>query len=282
MPNIFLSPATYNNTVQAEDHSFEQELIHPLTDLLATGLKKSKVHCDRRADYMSDNDTVTFSNAGSYDLHLALHANMAPDCLSGALRGIRVLHAPNDLEGARCAEALAGRLKRVYPLSDQVFPEPCDAVEQLTGVSNPSVMLLLGYRDNAADAEWVQRERGAIAAAICQAIEAYLEVEAYTGEEDDIALQVTVSQAPLVEPRSPIRAKEKTSVPTLAPALYEGIVRAPFGGLVMREAPDSTSSILKTVENHSRVAVMEEFGAWCLLQAGDTIGYAKGNFIFPL
>ncbi len=278
MPNIFLSPATYHTereAVQAECHAFEQYLVRSLTDLLEMSLQDADIQFVRRAVDTDDLEAIVQSNLGEYALHLALHVNMAPDCLAGAMRGIQILYSPYSEEGELIAKTLATHLQRIYPLPDLITLEANEAIEQLTAVNSPAVMLLLGYRDSAADAEWLQRAEEEIARTISQAIEEYFNTTTLSAQEAEL---ITQPAAPLMfEP-----AGSPPPVPCDAPkrkviALRRGLVRSAFGGLVIRSAPDHTSSILKTIPNGSILTVLEDLGIWCQLRDGEIVGFALTN-----
>ena len=87
MPNVFLSPSTqeWNPYVNGGSEEFYMNQI-----------------ADRMEPYLR--------SSGSYDVHLALHSNAAPESLSGKLRGIDIYYAPGSRFSQILANILADRL----------------------------------------------------------------------------------------------------------------------------------------------------------------------------
>lgn len=50
---------------------------------------------------MTAASSIRASNAGNYDLHLALHSNAAPEGQYGQARGILVFYYPGSVQGQR-------------------------------------------------------------------------------------------------------------------------------------------------------------------------------------
>ena len=123
MPIIYLSPSTqeYNNYV---DGGTEEQYMNLLADKMVPYLLASGIRYSRNTPDMTAAQSIAASNAGNYDLHLALHSNASPEGSEGAARGIIVFYYPGSEAGQRAATIIANNLKAIYPLPDQVVASP--------------------------------------------------------------------------------------------------------------------------------------------------------------
>lgn len=64
---------------------------------------------------MTLGEAIRESNAGYYDLHLALHSNAAPEELAGKIRGTDVYYYPYSALGKRPPRCWPRILKRFIP-----------------------------------------------------------------------------------------------------------------------------------------------------------------------
>ena len=65
----------------------------------------------RNTPDMTAVSSIRASNAGTYDLHLALHSNGAPEGRYGEERGIIAFYYPTSRQGQRAAELIAQELR---------------------------------------------------------------------------------------------------------------------------------------------------------------------------
>ena len=123
MPIIYLSPSTqeYNNYVNG---GTEELYMNLLADKMVPYLLASGIRYSRNTPDMTAAQSIAASNAGNYDLHLALHSNASPEGSEGAARGIIVFYYPGSEAGQRAATIIANNLKAIYPLPDQVVAQP--------------------------------------------------------------------------------------------------------------------------------------------------------------
>ena len=123
MASVFLSPSTqhYNLYVTGNSEEYYTNLI---TDAMIPYLEASGIYYGRNDPDGTVSTSIAMSNAGSYDLHLAIHSNAAPEHLSGMLRGSDVYYYRDSSRGRRAAEIFANNLKLVYPYPDQVTLVP--------------------------------------------------------------------------------------------------------------------------------------------------------------
>lgn len=86
MPIIYLSPSTqeYNPYVNGGS---EEQYMNLLADKMVPYLDASGIRYSRNTPDMTAASSITASNAGNYDLHLALHSNAAPPAQSGTVQG---------------------------------------------------------------------------------------------------------------------------------------------------------------------------------------------------
>ena len=99
MPRIFLSPSLqpYNEYYGSGN---EQEYMNKLADAMIPYLRTNGIQYTRNKIGTNVGQSIRDSNAGYYDLHLALHSNAAPESMAGKLQGTDVYYMPT----ARLAE----------------------------------------------------------------------------------------------------------------------------------------------------------------------------------
>ena len=122
MPIIYLSPSTQENNFYVNGGT-EEEWMNRLADALEPYLTASGIRFNRNTPYMTASSSIRASNAGQYDLHLALHSNAAPEGLYGQKRGILVFYYPGSGQGQTAAQLIANGLKDIYPLRSRLLPE---------------------------------------------------------------------------------------------------------------------------------------------------------------
>ena len=155
MPIIYLSPSTQENNLYVNGGT-EEEWMNRLADAMEPYLTASGIRYSRNTPDMTAASSIRASNAGNYDLLLALHSNAAPEGQYGQIRGILVFYYPGSVQGQRAATLVADGLKTLYPLPNRVRAEPTTSVGEVRRVRAPSVFLELGYHDNADDAAWIK------------------------------------------------------------------------------------------------------------------------------
>ena len=198
MPIIYLSPSTQENNLDVNGGT-EEEWMNRLADAMEPYLTASGIRYSRNTPDMTAASSIRASNAGNYDLHLALHSNAAPEGQYGQIRGILVFYYPGSVQGQRAATLVADGLKTLYALPNRA----------------PSVFLELGYHDNADDAAWIKNNLEAVARTIVLSLTEYFGVPFLEPRPSRPAV-VDVSWGYLN-----IRDKPDTSSPVLARA-YDG------------------------------------------------------------
>ena len=119
MPRIFLSPSLqpYNEYYGSGN---EQEYMNKLADAMIPYLRTNGIQYTRNKIGTNVGQSIRDSNAGYYDLHLALHSNAAPESMAGKLQGTDVYYYANSPFGRNAAEIIADNFKEIYPNPDLV------------------------------------------------------------------------------------------------------------------------------------------------------------------
>ena len=243
MPTIYLSPSTQEGNFYVNGGT-EEEWMNRLADAMEPYLTSSGIQYIRNTPQMTAASSIRASNAGTYDLHLALHSNAAPDDRYGAERGIIVYYYPFSAEGRRAAELVADNLKAIYPLPNLVRAEATVAIGEVRRVRAPSVFLEMGYHDNPDDAAWIKSNIEPAARAIALALTEYFSI-------------------PFLTPVPPRLA----------------VVDVMFGYLNIRYRPSTSAPIVAKAYDGARLTVVNEWRGWYLVHFDEAVGYADSRFI---
>lgn len=243
MPTIYLSPSTRENIFFIGGGS-EEEWMNRLADAMVPYLVSTGIQYTRSAPDMTTETAILQSNEGNYDLYLALHSNIAPENLSGSLRGLIVYYYPGSVKGKRAAEIIATNLKSIYPLPDRVRVNSRASIAELRDVKAPSVFLGLGYRDNPDDEAWLTGNLDLIARTIVHALADYFGIS-------------------FLLPMPP-RA---------------GVVDITSGYLNIRSRPNLNAPVIAKAYDGTRLTVLNESNGWYLVQLDGVVGYGSSNYI---
>lgn len=161
MPRIYLSPSTqeFNPYVIGGNEEFYMNLI---ADAMEPYLYASGIEFTRNTPDMTAASSIAASNAGNYDLHLAIHSNASPTGL-GERRGSEVYYFPTSQNGRRLAEIIANNLEMIYPVSNGVRAIPTTTIGEVRRTRAPAVLVELAYHDNVDDASWIRDNIDSIA-----------------------------------------------------------------------------------------------------------------------
>ena len=242
MPIIYLSPSTQENNRYVNGGS-EEEWMNRLADVMEPYLSASGIRYVRNTPDMTAASSIRASNAGSYDLHLALHSNAAPEGQYGQVRGVLVFYYPGSLRGQEAANLIADNLKTVYPLPNLVRTEPTTAIGEVRRVRAPSVFLELGYHDNPDDAAWVKNNLDPIARSIVLGLTEYFRV-------------------PFLEPTTPRPA----------------VVDVNWGYLNLRDRPNALSQSARAYDG-APLSVLGQWENWYSVRFGDLVAWASSDFV---
>ncbi len=243
MPILYLSPSTQENNLYVNGGT-EEEWMNRLADAMEPYLTASGIRFTRNTPDMTAASSIRASNAGDYDLHLALHSNAAPEGRYGTVRGIIVYYYPGSTQGRRAAELVADNLKAIYPLPNRVRAEGTTAIGEVRRVRAPSVFIELGYHDNPDDAAWIKNNLEEAARNIVLSLTEYFGL-------------------PFLEPQPP----------------RSGVVDVSWGYLNIRDRPDSSSPVVARAADGTALQVLNQWQGWFLVQMGDVLGWASSDFV---
>lgn len=243
MPVIYLSPSTQEGNEYVNGGT-EEEWMNRLADAMVPYLNASGIQFVRNTPDMTAVSSIRASNAGNYDLHLALHSNAAPPSNYGNVRGIIVYYYPGSTNGKRAATIVADNLKTIYPLPNRVRTEATTAIGEVRQPRAPSVFIELGYHDNPDDASWVKNNLDAIARNIVLSLTEYFGI-------------------PFLEP-----------VPS-----RQGVVDVDWGYLNIRSRPSTSAPVIARAYDGARLTVLNQYQNWYLVSLDGQTGYASRDFI---
>ena len=243
MPILYLSPSTqeYNPYVNGGN---EEQYMNLLADKMVPYLDASGIRYSRNTPDMTAASSIAASNAGNYDLHLALHSNAAPLAQSGTVQGSVTFYYPGSAEGQRAARIIANNLKTIYPNPNLVTAQPSTSIGEVTKVRAPSAFLELAYHDNPADAAWIKNNLDAIARNLVLSLTEFFGI-------------------PFLEP-----------VPSRA-----GVVDVSWGYLNIRSRPSADAPIIAHAPDGAPLTILNQDGNWYLVNYNGVIGYASQDFI---
>lgn len=243
MPIIYLSPSTQEGNLYVTNGT-EEDWMNRLADAMVPYLNASGIQYVRNTPDMTAASSIRASNAGNFDLHLALHSNASAPANYGKNRGILVFYYPSSTQGKRASEIVANNLKAIYPLPNRVEARPTTAIGEVKQPRAPSVFIELGYHDNVDDATWVQNNL------------------------DEIARNLVLSLT------------EYFGIPFLTPRPErQGVVDVNWGYLNIRSRPSTTAPVVARAYDGARVTIINEWQGWYLVQFDGIIGYASSDFI---
>lgn len=172
MPNIYLSPSlqSFNNTILGVS---EQYLMGLIADAVEPLLPINGIEYKRNRVGMTLNEVIAESNAGNYDLHIAIHSNAAP--IAGTATGSRIYYFPNSVRGRNMASFLALNFKTIYYDPAKVGIYTSGELAELSRVRAPAVIIETAFHDNLRDAQWIQNNIQNIAEAIVVSICEYFQ-----------------------------------------------------------------------------------------------------------
>lgn len=165
--NCFLSPSTQE--WNPYDGGGNEELyMNQIADRMEPYLRSSGITYVRNDPDRNVTGAITDSNAGDFDVHLALHSNAAPESLSGRLRGIDIYYSPYDKYSETLAVIIANNFMSIYPLPDKCTAKTTTTLGEITQTKALAVLCEIGYHDNAEDAAWIRGHLTVIAVNLVQ------------------------------------------------------------------------------------------------------------------
>ena len=243
MPIIYLSPSTQESNLFVSGGS-EEYYMNLIADAMIPYLDASGIQYTRNTPQMTAASSIAASNAGNYDLHVAIHSNAAPEGRYGTVRGSIVFYYPGSVQGRRAAEIMANNLRSIYPLPDLVRAQPSTTIGELRRTRAPSVFLELAYHDNYDDAAWIKANIENIARNIVLSLTEYFGIPFLTP----------------VPPRS-------------------AVVDVNWGRLNIRSRPNLDAPVIAQAYDGAPLTVINEWQGWYLVRYNSIVGYASSQFV---
>ena len=245
MPTIFLSPSTQEYNQYVTGAGSEEYFMNLLADAMEPLLLSNGIQYVRNDPQGTVSTSIQQSNAGSYDFHLALHSNASGPGSEGRNRGIIAFYYPGSVNGQRAAELFASALREIYPVPDQVTTRSTTTLAEVRRTKAPTVLLEIGYHDNAADAQWIAEHINLIAQTLVKAMTEYFGLPYVYPGPSQPGLAVTDSGDPVN----------------------------------LRAYPSAEGQVLTQIPCGATVTVFGQYRGWYVVLYNDTIGYANSAFI---
>ena len=243
MPTVFLSPSTQEWNPYLGGGN-EEQYMNLLADRMEPYLRASGIRYVRNDPDRNVTGAIADSNADSYDVHLALHSNAAPEDLAGRLRGIDVYYSPYSTASERLAVVTANDLSRIYPLPDAVRARPTTTLAEVNRTRAVAILAELGYHDNEQDVAWIRNNLTPIAAALVESLCDYFGI-------------------PFVTPVAVVR----------------GVVVTDGSGLNLRSFPSTSAGIIRSIPNGADVTVFGSVNGWYVVSYDGMTGYVYGDYV---
>ena len=243
MPRVYLSPSTQEGNYYVNGGT-EEQYMNLVCDEIIPYLNASGITYTRNDRTQSAADAIRQSNAGTYGLHVALHSNAAPEGQYGSKRGIVIYYYRYSQSSRRAAELFADQMRLIYPLPQNVRTIATETLGEVSRTRAAAVLLEIGYHDNVSDANWIKGNISRIARAVASGITAFFAL-------------------PLAMPQAPQRAQ----------------VSITSGTLNIRSRPSTSSPILASAPNGSRLTVVGTLDGWYVVRYGSVTGYAAAPYV---
>lgn len=155
MPTIYLSPSLqeWNPYVDGGNEEYYMNLI---ADAMEPYLTASGVNFVRNTPDMTLRQAINQSNAGNYDLHLAIHSNASGESQAGKNRGVEVYYYPGSTKGQDFANTIATNYSQLYPNSEKVRTIPTTSLAEVRQTKAPTALVEVAFHDNYEDARWIR------------------------------------------------------------------------------------------------------------------------------
>lgn len=242
MPTIYLSPSTQEFNPYSGGGN-EELYMNLIADAMEPYLTASGIQFVRNTPDMTAATSIAASNAGNYDLHLALHSN-ASGSVAGSVRGSEIYYYPTSVKGKRFADIAARNLQLIYPIPGGVKTVPTTTLGEVRRVKAPGVLMEIAYHDNPQDAQWIRENIDAIA--------------------QNIVLSLT----------------EYFGIPFNSPQpIFTTYVATRGSNLNLRYTPSFSGSIIGSIPNGSEVIVYAQLPQWSLVGYQGLVGYVNSSFL---
>ncbi|MBR3447076.1 MAG: N-acetylmuramoyl-L-alanine amidase [Oscillospiraceae bacterium] len=244
MPIIFLSPSTQEWNPYVTEGNNEELVMNRLANAMEPYLRASGIRFVRNDPERNVAGAIADSNAGRFDVHLALHSNAAPEQFSGILRGIDIYYAPNSSDSEMLATIIANNLQRIYPLPNQVLARPTASLGEVLQTKAVAVLAEIGYHDNEEDEHWLRGNLDRIAQNLVLSLTDYFGIPFVTAGEP-----------------------------------FYGTVNTNGSRLNLRSYPSLTGSILTQIPDNTQLILFGETDGWYVTEYNGVTGYVSSEFV---
>ena len=243
MPMIYISPSTQEFNFYVNGGT-EEEYMNLLADKMVPYLDASGIRYARNTPDMTAASSIVASNAGNYDLHLALHSNAAAPANAGNVRGSIIFYYPGSEQGRQASQLVADGLKAIYPDPNLVRAQSTTSIGEVARVKAPSVFVELAFHDNLEDAVWIKNNLDAVARSLVLSLTEFFEIPFF--EEEN---------------RRP------------------GVADVSWGVLNLRSRPTTDASILAQIPDGAPITILNGTDGWYLVDYSGLTGYVSGDFV---
>ncbi len=173
MNRIYLSPSTqeFNPYNGGGNEEYYMNLI---ADAMEPYLRASGIGFRRNDPSGTVNDSIRSSNAGNYQLHLAIHSNASAPAEAGKNRGVQIYYYPGSEKGKRAAEIIRDNYRSIYPEPELVRIIPTTALGEIRNTKAPAILIETAFHDNPEDARWIRQNIGEIAENLSRSVSQFL------------------------------------------------------------------------------------------------------------
>lgn len=243
MPSVFLSPSTqeWNQYING---GTEEEYMNIVADRMEPYLRSSGIEFARNDPDRDVRGAISDSNAGNFDVHLALHTNAGGGDFVGRLRGIDIYYSPYSSLSRKLATITANNFEYIYPDPSKIDILPTTSLGEVSRTRAVAILAEIGYHDNYSDAEWIKANLTAIARSLVQSLCDYFGI-------------------PFVE----------------AEPARQGTVATDGSNLNIRNYPSTNAKVIGTIPNNAKVTVYGQTGRWYVVKYGSLEGYSYSDYI---
>lgn len=241
LPTLYLSPSTQEWN-PFNGGGTEEQYMNEIADAMMPYLRAAGVAVTRNTPDMTAASSIRQSNAGNYNLHLALHSNASPESEAGQRRGSEVYYARGAVAGLRAAEIIAANLRGIYP--GQVRVLPTTTLGEVVRTRAPAVLIEYAYHDNPEDAEWIRSNIQELGRVTARAV-------------------IEFFGLPFIEPMTP----------------QNGRVQTNGSALLVRSRPDRTAPVVGRLANGQYVAIYGQWKGWLSIESSGLVGWVDGGYI---
>lgn len=175
MPTVYLSPSLQEwNPYNGGGN--EEYYMNLVADAMEPYLRASGIDFVRNNPEDSLTRTIANSNAGDYDLHLAIHSNASGADRAGQNTGVQVYYYPDSSRGQRLADVIADNYKGLYYDPNKIAVIPSRNLAELRRTKAPAALVEVAFHDNPSDAQWIRENIDGIARNLSKSVADYLGV----------------------------------------------------------------------------------------------------------